>query len=109
MSVKPITPQEAKDNFITTIPDIVIETINTMLSEKGTKSEITLKQQDIIRRVIDTGKIPDFKIEWLDFEDLYRKVGWSVEYDKPGYNESYPATYKFKSSKSNTNNNVTIY
>jgi hypothetical protein len=100
MSVKPISPQEAKDNFITTIPDIVIECINIMLSEKGTKHEIVLNQDDIVKRVMATGKIANFKTEWLDFEDVYRKVGWSVESD--------PSKYTFK-AKRTSNNDVTIY
>lgn len=37
-----------------------------------------------------------FDNHWLDVEGVYRAKGWSVEYDKPGYNETYPATFKFK-------------
>ncbi len=33
---------------------------------------------------------------WLDVEDVYREAGWVVEYDKPGYCESYEATFTFK-------------
>ena len=32
----------------------------------------------------------------LDVEDAYRKLGWKVAYDKPGYNEAYEGTYQFK-------------
>ena len=32
---------------------------------------------------------------WLDFEPLYREVGWNVEYDKPAYYEHYDAYFKF--------------
>ncbi len=32
---------------------------------------------------------------WLNVEELYRAQGWTVTYDKPGYNESYPATFTF--------------
>lgn len=28
---------------------------------------------------------------WLDLEDIYRDEGWTVEYDSPGYNETYEA------------------
>jgi hypothetical protein len=36
-----------------------------------------------------------FKNGWLNVEHLYETHGWKVEYDKPAYNEDYPATFKF--------------
>ena len=35
----------------------------------------------------------------MDFEDLYRKSGWSVSYDKPAYNENYDAFLIFNKRK----------
>jgi hypothetical protein len=32
----------------------------------------------------------------LDVEEVYEKAGWKVEYDKPAFNESYPATFTFR-------------
>ncbi len=32
----------------------------------------------------------------LDVEPSYRAEGWEVEYDKPGYNETYEATFTFR-------------
>ena len=37
-----------------------------------------------------------YREKLLDFEEAYRAAGWSVFYDKPGYNESYEATFQFK-------------
>ena len=39
------------------------------------------------------------KAGWLDVEGIYRKAGWDVEYDSPGYCEDYPATFKFRKKK----------
>lgn len=36
-----------------------------------------------------------FSRGWFDVESSYRRVGWRVEYDKPGYNESYEGFWKF--------------
>lgn len=36
-----------------------------------------------------------FDKHWLDIEDTYRKAGWNVEYDKPGYCENYDAYFVF--------------
>ena len=34
---------------------------------------------------------------WLDVEDVYRKAGWEVIYDAPGYNESfYEPSFEFR-------------
>ena len=32
---------------------------------------------------------------WLDIEDYYANYGWNVYYDKPAYNESGRAFFKF--------------
>ena len=37
-----------------------------------------------------------FEKHWLDFEDIYRKAGWFVNFDKPAYNETYDAFFEFK-------------
>ena len=31
----------------------------------------------------------------MDIESIYRADGWGVYYDKPGYNETYTATFEF--------------
>lgn len=36
--------------------------------------------------------------KWLDFEPLYRKVGWKVEYYKPGFIEAGKAFWRFFSN-----------
>lgn len=36
---------------------------------------------------------------WMDIEPIYRKSGWRVEYDKPAYNETYPATFTFSKKR----------
>jgi hypothetical protein len=36
-----------------------------------------------------------FDKHWLDVEDIYRRVGWKVRFDQPGYNEDYKAYFVF--------------
>jgi hypothetical protein len=36
-----------------------------------------------------------FKGNWLDIEPIFRKAGWEVSYDRPGFNETYEPTWKF--------------
>lgn len=41
-----------------------------------------------------------YKKHQLDIEEVYRKAGWVVSYDKPAYNENYDAIFTFKSKTS---------
>lgn len=94
--MKPISPN---DVVVPEIPDFVIEIVNGLIvqnyQDRGKRSVI--KQSELIK--IINAHIEDkdmcFDIKWLDFEELYRNVGWNVKYDAPGYNESYEATFKF--------------
>ena len=99
MAVKPITPQEALDMKITSIPDVVIETVNAMIAERMTKSgHVTLLQKDIVERIRASSPYTKEHIyagQWLDFEPFYEAAGWKVVYDKPAYDESYEANFKF--------------
>lgn len=96
--IKPITPDEIKHE----IPDFIIEAVNTLLKKKWDGKKAIIEQNDILAIVSNNDEDSDkpsrqtiFENNWLDFEDLYRKVGWKVEYDKPAYNESYDAYFKF--------------
>lgn len=97
MAVKPVTPKEAKENKY--IPDAVIEAFNTLITAnlKGNIAHFT--QSEVVKIVLSkTNYSRDdlFNNGWMDVEPLFEKAGWDVRYDKPGYNESYPATFTFK-------------
>ena len=97
---RPITPEEVRARRIDFIPSIIFETINTMICEKFDGKSATLRQNDILNEVCNEcsglTRQEIFKKHYLDIEPFYREQGWKVEYDKPGYNESYPATFTFK-------------
>lgn len=96
MKIKPITPNDASIAFLEAIPDVVIETFNEFICNINSNS-ITIKQDDIVNAIIKKGISRDeiFLNHWLDVEKIYEEAGWKVEYDKPAYNESYPATFTF--------------
>ncbi len=105
--VKPIKPSEVKKKEIE-IPDAVIEAVNEMIQEKWNGKEATIFQDDIIDRIIFINKTLNktllnrdtiFDKNYLDFEDIFRKAGWKVEYDKPGYNEDYKAYFVFSKKR----------
>ena len=98
--IKPLKPNEVKDRKESEIPDYVIEAVNNLIVKNYREAGFTIKQKDIITEIISLSspKITSeeiFKNDYLEFENIFRKNGWSVSYDKPGYSESYDAFFKF--------------
>jgi len=99
---KPISPQEAKVSKRNLIPEFVFEAVNSLISEGlSVDGSVRLMQRDIVKRImqlspvtISAGEI--YNNKWLDIESSYEEAGWKVLYDKPAYNESYEAYFKFK-------------
>ena len=97
--VNPITPAEATSKKLTSIPDYVIEAFNTLIAKHYDGRSAVVKQEDVVAAIVTDGitRSMVFENHWLDVEDIFRNAGWDVEYDKPCYNESYPATFTFTS------------
>ena len=100
--MKPITPEEAKRLKTSQIPSEVFEVVNQLIVENyKDQGYAIIKQKEIVSRLekcgIDSTDI--YARGWLDFEDAYRASGWKVDYDKPAYNESYDATFRFDKKK----------
>jgi len=108
-NVKPISPEEIGNEKIKTIPVAMIQAVNELLAIEWNGSSATLRQDDILTRYFKIiGKENDranrdevFDKHMLDFEHVYRKLGWRVYYDRPAYNESYEPTYEFMKKKKN--------
>lgn len=96
--IKPFTPDEAKGGKVTTLPPEVIEVFNHLLAERYS-SHIEISQPEVVGLILS--KMPNVKRQeifdknWLDVEEVYDQYGWDVDYDKPGYNETYEATWTF--------------
>ena len=98
-----ISPLEASTRKDTEIPEFVLQIVNKLLTEHiNDRSPIRITQDEIVERILATRtSLNDFSRQdvfdrhWLDFEGVYRKAGWKVEYDKPGYCDTYPATFIF--------------
>lgn len=99
--MKPITPAEVLNRKLEDIPDFVIESFNELITKNlvpGNKSA-TIKQDDVVDLILT--KKPEltrhdvFDGHMLDVEDLFRKNGWNVRYDKPAYYETYKAYFVF--------------
>jgi hypothetical protein len=102
-TIKPLSPQEVENSSGSFIPSIVIEAVNNLLKKKYRNGHMVILQRDLIKEIftLDPTMTRDnlFDNNWLDFEPLFRKVGWEVEYDKPGYNETYEPNFSFRPKK----------
>jgi hypothetical protein len=100
--IKPISPKEVQIEKLNNIPEKMIEVVNSLIVKKFSGYSATILEKDIVAAFSKETGITSKEIydnHYLDFEDLFRKAGWVVEYDKPGYNETYSANYTFKKKK----------
>lgn len=105
MPVKPITPEEAHQEFCEKhVPDFVIETVNSLLATESSRSGriVTLMQDKIIEEIMKNPAFPDdanrqtiFDKRWLDFETIYKQAGWNVTYETPARDEDFASYFTF--------------
>lgn len=105
MQVKPFSPGDATASVSSLLPDEVISAVNRLLSQKfDGRNSVEFYQHEVIKaikhefmlsREQKVTRAEIFENQWLDFEPVFRKSGWRVYYDKPGYNESYEPTFTF--------------
>jgi hypothetical protein len=94
---KPITPAEVGAAKAVHIPAAVFEAFNVEIARRYSHGSAQVLQKDVVRRLTEGGmsRTEIFDSGWLNVEAAYETAGWKVEYDKPGYNESGEAVFKF--------------
>lgn len=99
-NVLPIRPEDIAKEKESAFPDAVLASFNQLITEKFSGGSATIKQEDVVKLMVSKGldHREIFDRGWLNVEGVYRASGWKVEYDKPGYNEDYPATFTFTRS-----------
>lgn len=112
--MKPITPSEVGATKASIFPPEVFQSFNELIASHCVNGAATFRQDEVIERmwglmypgmegtgageqVKSRWRREVFSEGWLNVEDAYRAAGWKVEYDKPGYNETYEATFTFSS------------
>jgi hypothetical protein len=107
--IKPVTPDEVWDVRLQQMPNTVILAINHLIAENMQGNISVFTAEDVIAEIVAAGDIHRneiFQRGYLNFEQIYRQVGWKVETDRPGYNETYSTVYTFeKPRKSSGRNN----
>ena len=102
--VKPISPDEVINKKKKLLPDGVIEAFNELIAKNWDGNQSVIDQDDVVNLICE--KVGDgmgnsaprrlvFDNNWLNVEEIYEAQGWEVEYDKPGYNEVYSASFIF--------------
>ncbi|MBI3633338.1 MAG: hypothetical protein HY226_03550 [Candidatus Vogelbacteria bacterium] len=101
--VAPIKPGEITKAKKVSFPAAVLRAFNELIVKHMSGKSASFRQDEVIELIMakmhlegnERNKI--FDNNWLDVEAVYRAEGWIVEYDKPGFNETYPATFTFRS------------
>lgn len=106
MSIKPVSPDNINKNKI--IPDFVVAAANELIQKhwNGNRAQFTLEA--LVKLALEKKPEEDthtkeslFGEHAFDIEPLFRSAGWRVEFDKPGYCESYDAFFFFSKGRSN--------
>lgn len=96
----PITPGAVVELQSTSIPDFVIDAFNELIVKNFKNGSATVLQDEAEKTIKAKYQSRGYcETRWLDVEPLFEKLGWKVTYDKPGYNESYPASFLFVPKK----------
>lgn len=98
MPVKPITPAEVLEQG-TLIPDDVFEIVNALLVEMITPAkEVVIETNALAKLVAERMNISRnevFEKNMLDFEDDYKKAGWTVKHESPDRGEDFKSFFRF--------------
>ena len=96
--IEPISPKEAVETK--EFPNEVMLAFNELITENLRNKTARITQDEVMDRILtraprDQNRNYYFDRGLLDVEPMYRKAGWKVEFDKPGYCEDYKATFTF--------------
>ena len=106
-TVLPISPKEARQSKESSLPDFVLQAFNELISENLSGGAATVTQEEAVVRIQQKAKEVRrkvsrediFKNDWLDIEGVFERAGWSVEFDKPAYNETYDGFFTFREAE----------
>jgi hypothetical protein len=96
--VKPIKPNDVEKEKEKNIPDAVFEAFNELIAKNFFSGSAMVKTIEVVKLMKTKGLDAQdiYNKGWLDVEGVYRKAGWHVTYDSPGYNENYDAYFVFR-------------
>jgi hypothetical protein len=98
--MKALSPKEVKEGAMQSIPTEVVSVVNSLLKKHWQDGEpIRLKQSLITTGILElkpeATRNDVYDKGWLNFEPLFEASGWSVFYDKIGFNEQGESAFVF--------------
>jgi hypothetical protein len=91
-----ITPDEALGLKEKLLPPFVMRVWNKLIAENLSGKTSIVMQSDAVDALTKFCKRDEiFEKGYLEVEAIFRKAGWKVFYDRPGFNETYDATFEF--------------
>lgn len=94
-----IKPDEIRQAAWKELDEDVEKVVDNLLIKNWDGSQAEFLQEEVVQELCiakNWSRERIFRGKILNFEEAYRAAGWSVFYDKPGYNESYSARFVFK-------------
>lgn len=101
VETKAITPEGVIALKQKNIPAVVFEAFNDLIAANFTSGEASFTQNEVVDAILVKFPLSPptrqyiFDAGWLNVEEVYDFAGWDVDYDKPGYNETYEANFTF--------------
>lgn len=101
--MRPVAPSEIGEAKGAFFPPEVIQAFNECITAHFSHSSANFTQEKVVDRITELMQVKNesfhrsmiFTRGYLNVEAYYEGVGWKVEYDRPGYCETYDANYTF--------------
>lgn len=94
--MKPLSPSEIHKEAIESVPDCIISGFNKAILDNwnGSSAHFTISEVHNNIRAINDGVVPEYY--WDIVKAKFKEAGWSkIDYDRPGYCETYETNYTF--------------
>ena len=97
VSGMPLKPDQVEKAQQFAVPAAVFDAFNAAIAGAFDGQRAVVKQDHVVSAIVSAGfdRQTIFDRGYLNVEEAYRAECWKVVYDKPAYNETYPATFTF--------------
>jgi hypothetical protein len=102
MTGRAITPDEVVSAKAGRLPSVIFDVFNELIARNwnGRQARVMGKEAvDAIGARLGISESEIYRQRFLDVEEVYRRAGWKVDYDKPAYNETYDPFFIFERAR----------